>query len=134
MFPLKVRDPVHSEVHPTSGRSLLGWEIFPDPRGFVSFTALIAIAATHLSMAPDRDGYLFGSWSGLFSGTLRGSLLHESFEGYIQACLLAGPIAILYAAIRHLREKADSLLPYLTFVGSGFLALMTCVGIILETL
>ncbi len=132
MTSVNERDSGFAAAPASAARKMLDWEILPDPQGFVSFTAMMTLVAAHLLMAPDRDGFLFGEWSGLFSGTLRRSLIHETFEGFLQACLLVGPLVVLYASVRHLRKEADSLLPYLTLTGAGFLTLLTCIGLVLQ--
>jgi hypothetical protein len=106
-------------------RALLHREAIPDHEGWLGFGILAAALLGHLAVHPDADGYLF---RGLLTGApsfLRGPLLDAAFEATAQAFLLVAPALALYAGLRHLLTRSDSLLPYLTVAGGGILSVIT---------
>ncbi len=105
-------------------------EVIPDPRGVVGFGILVALLAGHLMAFPDREGHLFGNLLAQLPGALRGPIFDASVDALFQAVLLLGPPASVYAALRHLALQGDSLLPYLTLAGGGFLTVLTCAAVL----
>ena len=111
---------------------ILGKEVLPDPGGALGFAILILILAGYIVMVPDARGNLFGPLLESLPGSLRGSFADAFVDGILQSLLLAGPPVCLYMGLRHLRVRGDSLLPFITLCGGGFLTLLTLVGVVLE--
>jgi hypothetical protein len=104
---------------------ILHREVIPDPRGLVGFGFLALLIAGHLLAIPDREGRLFAGLASLLPGGLRGPLVETCVDGVCQSVLLLGPLVSVYAALRHLALEGDSLIPYFTLLGGGFLTILT---------
>ncbi len=112
-------------TRPISRMGLLLREVLPDPGGILSFGLMVLILAAHLLVSPDPWGGIFGTVLDWFPQVLRGPFFDVCFEGFAQAFLLVGPVICLYAGLRHLFMQGDSLLPYITVAGGGFLSVLT---------
>jgi len=104
---------------------ILKRDVLPDPGGYISFGILFLIFAAHLQISPDDGGGIFGNILMLLPPAIRGPVFDVAFEGFGQAFLIVGPLICLYAGLRHLVTQGDSLLPYITVLGGGFLSLVT---------